>query len=151
MKPTLRKAQPYEAGAIRELVHEAYAPYVPRMGREPAPMLADYPALIEQGAVTVAEAEGILGGVLVCYARRDHLHVENVAVAPAAQGRGVGRALMRAAEAEARRQGLGAIELYTNEVMAGNFPFYAALGYAITGREVEEGYNRVFFRKELRD
>ncbi|MGI9385994.1 MAG: GNAT family N-acetyltransferase, partial [Methyloligellaceae bacterium] len=89
--------------------------------------------------------------ILVSFARGDHLHVENVAVSAAAQGRGVGRALMDRAEEQARNLGLNAVELYTNEVMEENFPFYAALGYVITGRAVEDGYKRVYFRKELGD
>ena len=56
---------------------------------------------------------------------------------------------MARAEARAQEMSLGAIELYTNEVMEENFPFYAALGYAVTGRDVEDGYNRVYFRKGL--
>jgi ribosomal protein S18 acetylase RimI-like enzyme len=145
----LRPARPEEAEAIRALVRTAYALYVPRMDREPAPMLADYGALVAQGIVTVACEGDAMLGILVCYPRGDHLHVENVAVVPAAQGRGVGRLLLAEAERLARARGLARVELYTNAVMTENFPFYAALGYEQVGRGREAGYERVFFRKSI--
>ena len=145
----IRPAEPDEAARVRALVREAYALYVPRMGREPAPMLADYAALIGEGHVVVAEEDGALLGVMVSYPRDDHLHVENVAVAKSAQGQGIGRALMDRAEAKAQSLALRSIKLYTNEAMEENFPFYEALGYAETGRGVEDGYKRVYFKKDL--
>ncbi len=149
MSLALRPARPEEAEAVRALVRAAYALYVPLMDREPAPMVADYAALIAEGRVTVACEGEAMRGILVCYPRRDHLHVENVAVAPDAQGLGVGRALMARSEEVARSLGLSAIELYTNAVMTENFPFYAALGYDRLGEGNEDGYARVFFRKAV--
>ncbi|MDH3581754.1 MAG: GNAT family N-acetyltransferase [Hyphomicrobiales bacterium] len=151
MSLKFRLANAAESDEIRDLVRGAYALYVPRMGREPAPMVADYEMLIAGKHLEVTETDGNIAGILVSFARGDHLHVENVAVSGAAQGRGVGRALMDRAEEQARNLGLNAVELYTNEVMEENFPFYAALGYVITGRAVEDGYKRVYFRKELGD
>ncbi|HET6521025.1 MAG TPA: GNAT family N-acetyltransferase, partial [Geminicoccaceae bacterium] len=92
---------------------------------------------------------GRVVGLIVLVDGADHLHVENVAVAPEAQGRGLGRALMAFAEAEARRRGHGEIRLYTHQRMVETPPFYAALGYAETGRGVQDGYERIFFRKRL--
>jgi len=144
-----RAAVTSEAEAVQSLVRSAYALYISRLDHEPAPMLADYADLIEKDHVQVAEEEGLMLGILVSYPRGSHLHVENIAVAPDGQGRGIGRALMVRAEEQAREIGLDIIKLYTNEVMQENFSFYAALGYEITGRAVEEGYNRVFFRKDI--
>ena len=144
-----RPADAGDADAVLALIREAYALYLPRMDREPAPMTADYAALIAQGTVTLAHAGEALVGALICYPRGDHLHVETVAVAAAAQGQGVGRALMAHAEELARERGLSAIELYTNAVMTENLPFYAALGYDITGRGEEDGFDRIFFCKAL--
>ncbi len=144
-----REAQAADAEPVRALVRAAYAPYLARMQREPAPMTADYAALIAAGRVTLALDAERLVGALVCYPRGDSLHVENVAVDPARHGAGIGRALMACAEAEARARGLGAVELYTNEVMTENVPFYAALGYDVVGQGQEAGYRRIFFRKTL--
>ncbi len=69
---------------------------------------------------------------------------------PDRQGRGVGRALVRFAEEHARRAGLSEVTLYTNARMTENLRFYPALGYAETGRGVQDGFDRVFYRKHLR-
>ena len=74
---------------------------------------------------------------------------ENVAVEPTEQGHGHGRALVSFAERHARECGLAAVELYTNEAMAANIRLYPRLGYVETGRRVDDGYHRVYFRKTL--
>ena len=53
-------------------------------------------------------------GFLVGYPRGDHWHLENVAVDPSAQGRGLWRTLIVHAEAVARATGAQAVELYAN-------------------------------------
>ena len=112
-------------------------------------MVADFAAQISAGRVYVAIPDGGLAGFIVLYPRGDHIHVENVAIMPAKQGRGLGRTLLGFAEDEARRRGLVAIELYTNAKMTENQAFYPRLGYVETGRREEEGFARVFYRKNL--
>lgn len=146
----IRPAQPADAAAVAACVHAAYAGYVDRIGRAPAPMTADYPALIAAGAVWVAQERGAIVGVLVLHPQPPALLVENVAVVPGRQGRGLGRELMRFAEEEARRAGLSEIVLYTNEKMTENLGFYPSLGYVETGRGEQDGFARVFFRKYVR-
>lgn len=144
-----RIARPEDAAAVTALVHAAYRRYVERIGREPAPMSADYPALISAGAVWVAEAEGTPVGVLVLHERPDHLVIENIAVCPAAQGRGIGRRLLALADDEARTRGLARIGLYTNEAMTENLAYYPRHGYVETHRAVEHGFRRVYFTRKL--
>jgi ribosomal protein S18 acetylase RimI-like enzyme len=146
----IRPALPDDADAVTACVRAAYARYVERIGREPAPMGADYAALIAAGAVWVADEAGRIVGVLVLEARPPALQVENVAVAPERQGRGLGRELLAFAERRARGAGLDAVTLYTNERMTENLRLYPALGYAETGRGTQDGYARVFYRKRLR-
>ena len=134
---------------IRHCADRAYAPYVPRIGRKPAPMVADFGARIREGDIYVAEHDEALAGFIVLYSRTDHLHVENVAVLPWKQGHGIGRALLSFAEAEARRRGLPAIELYTNVAMTENLALYPRLGYVETERREEAGFSRVYYRKDL--
>jgi hypothetical protein len=52
-------------------------------------------------------------------------------------------------EAEARRRGYAAVELYTNEVMVENIALYLRLGYVETQRVLDRGYHRVYLRKNL--
>ena len=88
-------------------------------------------------------------GVLVIREAGDALELENVAVDPAAQGLGHGRALVSFAETRARERGLTAVELYTNEAMVENLALYAKLGFVETERRVEDGFRRVYFSKAL--
>jgi ribosomal protein S18 acetylase RimI-like enzyme len=112
-------------------------------------MDADYAALVERGQVTVAEVDGELAGALVLIPAADHLLVENVVVSPAYQGRGIGGMLMRLAEERARAAGTGELRLYTHQLMTENQVWYAQLGYEETGREQQDGFDRVFFTKRL--
>ncbi len=145
----IRPAARPDFDRVRDCARQAYALYVPRMGKEPAPMVADFEAQIGAGKLHVVELEGEVAGFVVFYPRGDHLHVENVAVLPSAQGKGVGKALLGFAEDQARRLGLPAVELYTNVKMVENQAFYPALGYLETDRREEDGFSRVFYRKEL--
>ena len=134
---------------VRDLVRMAYSMYVERIGKEPAPMLEDYDALIRAGEVWVWDEGGEVLGVLVMRPADDHLFVDNVAVAPRHQGRGLGRELLVFAEERAEREGLPEIRLYTNEKMHENLAVYAKLGFEETGRGADGGYRRMFMRKRL--
>jgi ribosomal protein S18 acetylase RimI-like enzyme len=59
----------------------------------------------------------------------EHGHVSDIAVAPEAEGRGVGRALMAAAEAWARARGYRALSLHVFVGNDGARAFYERLGY----------------------
>lgn len=143
----IRAARTADLAAVRRIARAAYALYVPRIGREPAPMVADFAAAITAGRVWVAGDP--ITGFVVAYPRDDHWHLENVAVEPAAQGAGLGRALIAHAEAVARAAGARAMELYTNAKMIENQKLYPNLGYTETGRSMEDGFERVFYCKEF--
>ena len=81
--------------------------------------------------------------------KRDGILIDNVAVTPKHQGKGIGRRLVELAESEAGRQGFAHIDLYTNEAMWENRDFYTFLGYVETNRFLEQGYHRVYMRKYL--
>ena len=134
---------------VRDLVRMAYSKYVERIGKEPAPMLEDYDALIRAGEVWVWDEGGEVLGVLVMRPADDHLFVDNVAVAPGHQGRGLGRELLAFAEERAEREGLPEVRLYTNEKMHENLAVYARLGFEETERKIDGAYRRVFMRKRL--
>ena len=145
----VRQAQSQDRDGIVACVNAAYAKYVPRMGKHPAPMLADYAALIAHGVVYVVGEPSAIRGIVVCFPAADHYFLENIAVDPAHQGTGVGRALMDFVETQARAGGYGEIRLYTHERMTENIPYYERLGYVEVERRIEDGYHRVFFCKTL--
>jgi GNAT superfamily N-acetyltransferase len=145
----VRPAGPADAAAVSDLVDAAYQGYVPRIGQRPAPMDADYAALIDAGLVWVAESEAVILGVLVLVVHSDHLLLENIAVAPGSQGRGVGSLLMQTAERHARDARVPEIRLYTHEAMTENHAYYARRGFTETHRAVDDGFSRVFFTKRV--
>jgi hypothetical protein len=63
----IRPALPGDLVEICAFVRAAYEIYVERMGRKPAPMLADYRALTAAGRLQVAELDGRLAGALVLF------------------------------------------------------------------------------------
>ena len=66
------------------------------MDKPPTPVLRDYRPSVEAGTTWVTCSP--VTAVLTLDPREDHLYVENIAVDPSAQGRGLGRALMESAE-----------------------------------------------------
>jgi GNAT superfamily N-acetyltransferase len=149
--PVVRIATAADATVARACVAAAFEPYIARMGKAPGPMLLDYPRLIDAGRVWVAELGSELVGVLVQYETDDGFYIDTVAVGPDQQGTGVGRALLEFAEAEALRRGFTSIYLCTNAKMTENQSFYPRIGYLLYDRKVQEGYDRLFYRKPLGD
>src|SRR5262249_37906237 len=84
----------------------AHARYAGRLRMPPKAVLADYVQVGRESETWLLESEGGCLGVLVLVPHADYLLLENVAVEPACQGRGLGRRLLEFAEAEALRQGL---------------------------------------------
>ena len=145
----IRQATEADVPAIRALVERAYALYVPRIGRRPAPMDADYAAHVADGEVAVLEEEDAIAGIVVWRPEPDHGFIDNVAVDPDRQGRGIGRLLIAHVESEAARRGLGELRLYTNAKMTENLTLYPKIGWTEFDRRVEDGFDRVFFRKRI--
>jgi ribosomal protein S18 acetylase RimI-like enzyme len=142
-----RRANAADLPAIKTLIDAAYTRYLTRMDKPPAPMLRDYGPSVEAGTTWVTGFP--ITAVLTLYPRDDHLFIENVAVHPGAQGRGLGRALMSFAEEEAARRGFTRMALVTHEAMTENQAIYARLGYTEAGRLAEDGYRRIYMEKRL--
>ena len=145
----IRKAREEDSGLVAACVEAAYAMYVPRMQKKPAPMLADYHHLVKEGVVYTIGVGDACAGLIVMFPREASLFVENVAVHPEYQGLGLGRRLMEFATSEAERLGFAEVRLYTNAHMTENFEFYPRLGFEQTERRSENGYYRVYFRKRI--
>lgn len=145
----IRAATKSDLPAVAQCAVDAYSVYVKRIGRKPAPMIADFVSTQAHGNLYLLEIEEAIAGFIVFYSTGDTMHVENIAVPPVWHGKGYGSQLIAFAEAAAREKGTKAIELYTNEKMTENFSFYEARDYIEVARRQEDGFNRVYFRKEL--
>jgi len=147
--PSVRPAVPGDAAGVRACVLGAFGHYVERIGKPPAPMLLDFESEIEARRVWVVSGDAGVVGALVQYETDLGFYIDTVAVSPASQGKGVGRALLEFAEQEALRRGFGSIYLCTNSVMTENQVLYPRIGYVEYERKREAGYDRVFYRKAL--
>ena len=153
----IRPAEPGDLVAIQTIAEAAYRPYVARNGLEPAPLHEDYAARIADGQLWLLLEEIAPGGpaherpcgFLVLIEKDDHLLLDNIAVDPAAHGRGHGRALLDFAEGYAKWARLPAIRLYTQEIMVENIAIYCRRGYVETHRATEHGLPRIHMEKRL--
>jgi ribosomal protein S18 acetylase RimI-like enzyme len=148
---SIRKARADDVPRIVAIARAAYGKYVARIGREPAPMVADFPAGIAAGHVVVIESGAGLQGYMIAWPQTDAYFIDNIAVDPARQGEGLGRQLIDHALDEARRRRLPAIRLYTNAAMTENLAIYAHLGFVETHRSTEQGFHRVYLRLSLQE
>jgi GNAT superfamily N-acetyltransferase len=111
----IRLALPKDKPAIETIIHQAYSPYIPRIVQPPGPMLSDYTRLIHDQHVyvvvvdvsannnTETKKKDIIQGVLVLIPEPHNyaLLLDNIAVAPSAQGTGLGRKMLAFAEQRA--------------------------------------------------
>lgn len=146
----IAQAQSVNEPEIRLCARQAYAHYIPRIGKEPAPINADYSSMIADGSVYIGiDDTKRMIGFIVFYKDAGSMFIENVAILPSFQGHGFGKRLIAFCEQEARQQNIFKVSLYTNEKMTENVAMYQKMGYLEVGRRHEDGFNRVFFEKLL--
>jgi GNAT superfamily N-acetyltransferase len=83
------------------------------------------------------------------YERRRPLYLHDLAVAPAAQRRGIGRHLVEAATSAARAWRADAIRLDAYDHAAGAGEFYASCAFSEMGRVTYRGVPLVYFELML--
>ena len=146
----LRRGVSRDAGELRRLTRAAYAKWVPIIGREPKPMGADYEEAVESHRFDLIYVDGVLAGLIETIDEGDSLLVENLAVDPDFQGRGLGSALLAHAEEIARAAGHARVTLYTNQRFAQNIELYLRRGYSLDREEdLGAGMVRVNMSKDL--
>jgi ribosomal protein S18 acetylase RimI-like enzyme len=147
---SLRSATNGDAARVTTLVNNAYKHYVERIGMVPRPMKDDYTDVIKNYRVTLAESGQTIVGVIVLTVTDEGFLIDNVAVDPSYRGKGIGKALLEFAEAEARRAGFDSIYLYTHEKMTENLALYAKIGYVEYDRPSQGEFSLAYMRKPLK-
>jgi GNAT superfamily N-acetyltransferase len=146
----LRRAGPADAAAVRQLTRDAYAKWVPVIGREPMPMAADYEVAVRDHRIDMLYIDGGLAALIETIDQGDRLLIENLAVSPDHQRRGLGTRLLAHAEAVAAALGHELIWLYTNRRFEGNVALYNRVGYRVDSEEPNaDGLVRVNMSKLL--
>ena len=145
----IRRAEPYDVNAAQNLLRAAFTPFIAVIGQKPAPMLADLAAAQAAGQLWLAGEGQTISALMVCSAQAGALELDILAVAPEAQGQGLGAMMVSHAGALAQAAGLGAITLYTNAAMQGAQRLYARLGFDLVERRQQDGFDRLFYRKAV--
>jgi GNAT superfamily N-acetyltransferase len=145
----MRRARLADVAAITALTRAAYARWVPVIGREPLPMVADYAAAVARHWIDLWHEGDDLAALVEMVPRADHLWIENLAVSPDHQGKGLGRVMLAHAENMAQGAGLAQIKLLTNAAFAANLVFYPHMGFAEERREPFQGGETVYFTMSL--
>lgn len=140
----VRDATAADAGAVAALMTALGYPASGTLAAERLAAFAADPA----SRVQVAERDGEVVGLVATYVvpRLDAdviaCRVVDIVVAAPARRSGVGRALIRAAEAEAGRQGCRRLDLSSGDWRSDAHAFYEALGFERSA---------LAFRKKLQD
>ncbi|KAL3488739.1 acyl-CoA N-acyltransferase [Aspergillus germanicus] len=150
-QPQVMKATLADIERIESMIRAAFTKYIERIGKPPSPLLLNYNEIIQTHEVYVLQDKSTIQGSIILEAvdESNTLEVGSLVVDPAAQGRGYGRILMEFAEERARAQARRALTLYTNVKMWENLGLYRKLGFVEVGRRVQDGYERVFFEKDI--
>ena len=148
---SIRRAAAADADRVRTLTRASYAKWIPVIGREPLPMVADYERAVRDHIVDLMFVGTELAGLVETVNEGDHLLIENVAIGPAFQRKGYGGLLVTHAEQVARSLQLRELRLYTNAQFAGNVDFYRRHGFAVDREEPFKGGITVYMSKRVAD
>lgn len=148
-KVEVRWAVAADVDSVMCVADAAYAKYVARLGRPPAPMHEDYGEALERGGLHVLTVDGRVVGLLELEVAPDYVYIVNAAIAPQHQKQGLGVHLLIHAESEARAAGVGELRLHTNVRMTENIALYEAGGFTVYDQREQDGYERVFMRKSI--
>lgn len=163
MAVELRRATPADHDAVARVVVAAYEPFTQGRHDDYVDSLADSARRDREAELWVATDDGtgeVLGSVTVCppgspwreIAAEDEAEFRTLAVDPAAQGRGVGAALLDLVERRARVEGEAAIVLSSLPTMTAAHRLYERGGYRRAPERdwaPRPGVDLVAFVKEL--
>lgn len=91
----------------------------------------------------VAFEDGQLVGCIFLKLEPGCLYLGKLAIAPAHQGKGIGRRLLSVAEDVAREKGRPALRLETRIELAGNHATFAKWGFTKTAENSHPGFTRI--------
>jgi ribosomal protein S18 acetylase RimI-like enzyme len=112
-------------------------------------MVADYDRAVREHRIDVTVSGSVIIGLIEMMRREDYLWIENIAVRPEDQGRGLGRQLLLHAERQAIEAGCVEIRLLTNAAFEANVALYEKTGYVIVKSEPFMGGTTVYMTKTI--
>jgi GNAT superfamily N-acetyltransferase len=123
---------------IMGMVHAAFDGFEPPSGvlEETA---ADVAKRQRDGFVLVTMEGDDFIGSMFCAVKDNSLYLTRMATRPDLWGSGVGRAMLHAAEDEARRMGLPKMSLRVRQTLPGNRIYFARFGFVVVDEGQEDG------------
>lgn len=153
--PILRPATADDAPLLRDIIVTAFEPYrgklVPPSGAHSETPQTIVGKLKLGGGFLAYVGDETIGAVLY-ELRQGYGYLGRLAVLPAQQRGGIGRALVQAVEHAVRAAGLPAVQLGVRTGLAGNVAFFKGLGYRVISTDTHPGYTEPTFmtlRKDL--
>lgn len=146
--PAIRKATRGDAPALAALIVRAFAPYVGRLDPPPSAVKETPAAIAARFAdhtALLAEAAGAVVGCVFLERQGDAVYLSRVAVDDAWRGRGVARALLAAAQDEARAAGAGELTLAVRLALPGNRRLFESCGFRVVAERSHPGYAMTTF------
>jgi len=125
-------------GDILNMIHSAFAGFDPPSGVLDE-TVADIAACQRAGFVLVAQSGKEFVGSMFCECKGDALYLRRLAAAPAWRKRGVGRALLKTAEDEARHIGAKRLTLRVRVTLPDNLAYFKIAGFGQTGEGQDPG------------
>lgn len=143
VRPAARDFSDWER--VLRLILDAFAYMGPRID-PPSSALRLTPKSVqahaESGTLLLAHRANDLVGCLFLHHKSDALYISKLAVSPTLQRAGVGRKLMEATRCEARRRGIGTLELETRIELTENHAAFARMGFIKTAETSHKGFDR---------
>jgi len=156
MELIIKKASEQDVFAIHEIVQEAFEKYARELALpDKVSALKETPHVIleemQKKTILIAYLDNQPVGTI----RLEVLppgkvgYISRFGVRSHVQNCGVGKALIKAVEEEAKKLGLCALTLHTASKMAALVRFYYGMGFYIHSTSTDRGYIRALFCKEL--
>ena len=139
----LRPLHQADSAAAAVLIRTVFAGIADRLDPKPSALNeseAAIRALLARGGGVCAEHDGALVACALWEEKSGGLYLGRVSVAPQARGKGLARAMIAAAEAEATRRGLPRLWLSTRLTLTENRRLFAACGFTETAQHAHPGY-----------
>jgi ribosomal protein S18 acetylase RimI-like enzyme len=148
----VRRASPEDAAEVARLLHDFNTEFddlSPGVGA-----LTENRRMLDGGEMTVLLGGAGPDGIALIRFRgsvwtgRPEAHLQELYVAPALRGRGIGRALLEATLATAREAGATFVDLATGETDTAARALYESCGFSNRERE-PDGPRMLFYEREL--
>ena len=131
----IRRAVPDEAGAISQLIREAFGPFKSQYTADgfeyTTPDADKVSERFAEGPIWAAFQDGSMVGTVSGLPEAERFYIRSMAIKPSAQRLGIGQRLLETLEAFARDAGYKTLYLYTTFVLPGAKRLYEKNGFYI--------------------